>query len=576
MGSATKRSMTIQSSLADFLSAAGDAAYEWDMQADHIKWFGAWDKLFGASPPTNAQAFHNAIHPDDRHLVFGSDEQTFDRHYRIRIADGNMLWVHERGSAERENENAIVQRGLLRIVAKPVDRDAQQEMQGHDPLTGCFNRTYMALQIAKAIDAVRTSRRPWTYLVVGIDKMSFVNEAVGMEAGDALLRGVAARLNEIMPARALLGRVGGDMFGILLPEPLANDFRALADRLLQNFRDDPVVTSVTPLHITISLGGIKLLPAIKSPAEAMIFAEQALHEARLRGRNLFVEYTDSPERMQENRQLLELGRRIKDAFRNNGFKLAYQPVIETSTGQTLFYEALVRMFGDDGQIIPAARFVPAIEQLGLAFDLDRYVLDLAVKELELSPKLCLAVNISGLTASQTEWPNHVQTVLGHRHSVAERLIIEITETAAIVDVEETKRFVDQLRALGGTVAMDDFGAGFTSIRHLRSLSLSIMKIDKDLLHNLLTQPEQQHLVRMLIELARGLGLKTVAEGVETPEVADWFRREKVDMMQGYYFGKPSLDRPWIQKPVTAAVKPAEFFGNEQPAAPTTVRSTSFL
>ena len=96
----------------------------------------------------------------------------------------------------------------------------------------------------------------------------------------------------------------------------------------------------------------------------MIFAEQALHEARLRGRNLFVEYVDSPERTQENRQMLELGRRIKDAFRNNGFRLAYQPVIESATGRTLFYEALVRMFGDDGKPIPAAHFVPAIEQLG--------------------------------------------------------------------------------------------------------------------------------------------------------------------------------------------------------------------
>lgn len=573
------RVMTDHSSLADFLSAAGDAAYEWNLQTDHLTWFGAWDKLFGTNAPTNAETFNKVIHADDRHLIFGSDAYAFDRQYRLQLATGKVVWVHERGSTEVKDGRAVLQRGLLRIIAKPVDRAVQQEMSGNDALTGCFNRTHLMAQIAKALDAVKTSRRPWTYLVVGIDKMSFVNEAVGMEAGDALLRGVANRLTEIMPARALLGRVGGDMFGILLPDTLANDFRALADRLLQNFRDDPVVTNVTPLHITISVGGIKLLPIIKTPAEAMIYAEQALHEARLRGRNLFVEYIDSPERTHENRQLLELGSRIKDAFRNNSFRLAYQPVIETSTGQTLFYEALVRMFDEDGKMIPAAHFVPAIEQLGLAFTLDRHVLDLAVKELEQSPKLCLAVNISGLTASQTEWPDHVQNVLGNRHSVAERLIIEITETAAIVDVDETKRFVNQLRALGGTVALDDFGAGFTSIRHLRSLSLSIMKIDKDLLHNLLTQTEQQHLVRMLIELARGLGLKTVAEGVETAEVADWFRQEKVDMMQGYYFGRPSLDRPWIQQPVTAAVKPAEFFGAEQDpnaVAPTTVRSTSFL
>jgi len=203
------------------------------------------------------------------------------------------------------------------------------------------------------------------------------------------------------------------------------------------------------------------------------------------------------------------------------------------------------MFDDDGKMIPAAKFVPVVEQQGLATELDRHVLDLTVRELEAYPDLCLAMNISGLTAVQADWPDHVRSVLGTRRHVAERLIVEITETAAIVDVSETRRFVDCLREMGGRISLDDFGAGFTSIRHLRSLSLSIMKIDKDLLDDLLNNAEQQHIVRMLCEIARGLGLKTVAEGVETADVAQWLKGEKVDMMQGYYFGKPALERPWL-------------------------------
>ncbi|MFY9287203.1 MAG: GGDEF domain-containing phosphodiesterase, partial [Alphaproteobacteria bacterium] len=302
-----------------------------------------------------------------------------------------------------------------------------------------------------------------------------------------------------------------------------------------------------PLHITISIGGVKLPTVAKSATEAMIFAEQALHDAHQRGRNLFAEYVDSPERMLENRQLLELGERIKSAFKNNGFKLAFQPIIETASGKIVCYEALVRMFGDDGKPISAALFVPAIEQLGLAFELDRLVLDLAVKELEEHPDLSLAINVSGLTAAQADWPEHVKNILGFRRSVAERLVVEITETAAIVDVTETRKFVDQLRELGGRVSLDDFGAGFTSIRHLRSLAVSIMKIDKDLLHNILTNAEQQHLVLALIELAHGLGLQIVAEGIETAEIADWMKRARVDMMQGYYFGKPALGKPWLEE-----------------------------
>jgi diguanylate cyclase (GGDEF)-like protein len=545
--------MTIMSSLTELLSASGDAAYDWDLRANRIDWFGAWEKLFGGPAPATSEVFYDLICADDRHIVFGNDDHNLNRQFRIRGPEGRLIWVHEQGSTEIENGQVVRQRSILRIVEKLPEQIAPHETHGRDTLTNCYNRTHMLAQITKAMEASRASRRPAAYLVLGIDKMSFVNEAVGMEAGDALLRGVAERLSQVMPTRAMLARVGGDMFGILLPEPLGSDFKTLAERVLQSFRDQPVVTSVTPLHITISIGGVRLPTVAKNATEAMIFAEQALHDAHQRGRNLFVEYLDSPERAQENRKLLELGERIKSAFKNDGFRLAFQPIVETSTGKVVAYEALVRMFSDDGKPIAAAAFVPAIEQLGLAFELDSRVLDLAVRELEAYPDLCLAVNVSGLTAVHADWPAHMKRMLGGRRNVAERLIIEITETAAIVDVSETRYFIDSLIELGGRVSLDDFGAGFTSIRHLRSLSLSIMKIDKDLLHNILTNAEQQHLVQALIGLAHGLKLQVVAEGVETAEVADWLHRARVDMLQGYYFGRPSLERPWLAGTKTESV-----------------------
>lgn len=538
--------MTDISPLSDFLTLLGSAGYDWDLRKDEIRWFGDWKPLFGAEgqAPINSKTFFDAVMTEDRPTVFGQESgETFDRNYRLRLSGGAVRWVHEYGTLEMEGGQPVRQRGLLRAIEKPLTL-ISSDFSGRDSLTGCFDRNHMLTLLTRGMDAARTARKNAAYLVVGIDKMSFVNEAVGMVAGDALLRGVAERLTQIMPARAALARVGGDMFGILLPEPLGNDMPQLAERILQSVRDYPIMTSVTPLHITVSIGGCRLPAIAKSGTEAMIFAEQALHSAHQRGRNLFDEYLDSPERMQENRQLLELGESIKQAFKQNGFRLAYQPIIDAASGQTLFYEALVRMFEPDGKPIAAAKFVPAIEQLGLAFQLDRLVLDMAVREMKAAPDLSLAINISGLTAAQADWPEHMERVLKDCPDVARRLVIEITETAAIVDVTETRRFVDSLRALGGRVALDDFGAGFTSIGHLRSLALSIMKIDKDLLHNLLTASEQQHLVRSLIELARGLGLQTIVEGVENEEIAAWFRSEKIDMMQGYYFGKPSLERTW--------------------------------
>lgn len=573
--------MTPPLQISTLLTATGDIGYVWDLLADHIAWYGPVAKIFGegAEPPANSQGFYNLITADDRPIVFGGEESSLDRHYRLTLPAGGVVWVHERGSVDNEGGKAVRQHGILRLTEKPQDKIIYAEMHGRDTLTGCLDRGHMMTHVARAIEGAKTSRRTAMYLVVGIDKMSFVNEAVGMEAGDMLLRGTAERLAQLMPARAVLARVSGDMFGLLLPEPLGGDYKILAERILQSFRDHPVTTMVTPLHITVSVGGARLSSVAKTATEAMIFAEQALHDAHQRGRNMFVEYLDSPERAQENRQLLELSERIKHAFKNDSFRLAYQPIIETSTGLILFYEALVRMFDDKGQPIAAAQFVPAIEQLGLAPELDKRVLDLAVKDMESYPDLYLAINVSGLTAATAHWPEHVQKVLSNRPHVAKRLVIEITETAAIVDVGETRRFVESLRELGGRVALDDFGAGSTSIRHLRSLSLSIMKIDKDLLHNLISNAEQQHLVRMLIELARGLGLKTVAEGVETEDVAEWLRHEKVDMMQGYYFGRPSLDKPWLQ--LKGAAAPAErtstMLGTTPiEAGPATIRAAAFV
>jgi diguanylate cyclase (GGDEF)-like protein len=533
--------------LQDFLSAIGAVGYEWDMRADTIAWFGNWRTIFGdePNPPTNSQEFYDRVCADDRAIVFGNDSFALDRQFRVKRNDGTIVWVLERGKIEHDNGHPISQRAVIRVSEKSSDRALSVDHRGGDLLTGVLDRRQMLDQIAKAFEFAKVSRRAAGYLVVGIDKMSFVNEAVGVEAGDAVLRGVAERLKLIMPSRSRLGRVGGDMFGILLPEPLGNDIKKIAETILHGFRDQPVITRVTPLHITVSVGGVRIPTNARNATEAMICAEQSLHEARHRGRNLFVEYLDSPERAQQNRQLLELGERIKHAFKNDGFRLAYQPMISAKSGETVCYEALVRMFDSDGKPVPAAHFVPAIEQLGLAYELDKLVLGMAVKELEAAPELCLAINVSGLTAVQVNWPDHVQSVLGGRADIAERLVFEITETAAIVDVSETKRFVELIRKLGSHVSLDDFGAGFTSIRHLRSLSLSVMKIDKELLLDILTNAEQQHLVLVLIELAHGLMLKVVAEGVETADVGDWLRRAKVDMLQGYFFGKPSFDKPWL-------------------------------
>ncbi|MFA5040145.1 MAG: GGDEF and EAL domain-containing protein [Bdellovibrionales bacterium] len=541
--------MTEFSDLSNVLSAAGDVAYDWDLSNDTIVWYGAWNNLFQAEkPPQDSQALYHVLHPDDRPIFFSSETSVLNRQFRIHTTSNRVIWIHERGRSENDdNKHPIRQRAVWRIIDQPAHGIAPSEESHRDALTGCLKRHTMQSQLARTIENAKLSRRVASYLVVDIDKMSFVNAAIGADGGDAVLRGVANRLSQIIPTRATLGRVAGDTFGILLPEPLGNDLQVLAERVIDDFRNSPLIAANAPLHVTVSVGGVRMPTVAKSANEAMIFAEQALHMARQRGLNSFIEYIDSPERVQENRQLLELGERIKRAFKTNSFRLAYQPIVEATSGLPVCYEVLVRMIGDDNKPIPAALFVPMIEQMGLANELDRMVFAMALRDMDAVPELNLAINVSGFTASQAEWPEFVRSVLEGRPDVAKRLTVEITETAVLVDVGETKRLVNTLKDLGARASLDDFGAGSTSIRYLRELGISIMKIDKDLLKDILINREQQHLVSVLIDLAHGLGIETVAEGVETPEVAAWLRKTKVDYMQGYLFGKPSLERPGTKK-----------------------------
>lgn len=537
----------------DLITASGHIGYQWNLQSDTIVWFGSWQSLFGSEqkePPSNAEELSAYVLASDHHLVFNDASPVFDKEYRFRRPDGSLVWVHEHGLVTFENGRPILQQALLRpIHASSQQTGSTYTSPDRDPLTGRPNRDCIRAVIDKILKGPREARYKSAYLVVGIDNLSFVNEAIGTKTADLLLCAVADRLNELCPTRALVGRVAGDIFGILLPD-MAKEKETLTQKILNSFNDHALITTETSLHLSVCIGSLTFSETESDAAEVMIHAEQALQEAGASGNGKHVAYIESERRGRRNRAILEIGERIKYALKKDGLHLAFQPVVHAQTGQIEFYEVLSRLFDKDGNLMPAADFIPVVEQMGLAPEFDRHVLNLSIKELGACDTLHLAVNISGLTAALPDWPCYVESKLNARPDIARRLIIEITENAAVLDIAKIRCLVDSLHRMGSSVALDDFGAGSTSIRHLRDLSLAIMKIDRDLLTNILISPEQQHLVRMLTSMAHGLGLRVVAEGIETEDVAEWLRSEDVDMLQGYHLGRPSLDRPWRAQETT--------------------------
>jgi diguanylate cyclase (GGDEF)-like protein len=539
------------------LTAAGDLAYEWDLLTDGIAWQGSIEAMLGLAEPSDivsGRALAARLNPDDlllrqqRLTAHWTRHATFDCEYRVRIANGGFAWVHDRGAAVfDEAGRPIRMSGIWRLI---TSRKAQEMRAEHaancDALTGHFNKN----RLREALDHVLSSSlrcgSAGGYLAIGVDKLTAVKETLGAGVAEAVIVAISQRLDRSLRVSDVIGRVGGDLFGIVLSNCAEEHVAAAADKILSAVSRVPIMTSAGPVHVTVSVGSATFPEQAKTSYEVMTCAESALAEAKRAGRNCFVPHRLSREQREEHRLGVALGERVQRALDEDRLVFAYQPVIDSASGKVDYYECLLRMLAEDGSIISAAEFMPIIEQLGFIRTIDRYVLDRAVTEVAAHPGICLGFNISGLTATDYAWLRAITSMLKGKPEIARRLVIEITETAALHDIEETARFVGALRELGCRVALDDFGAGFTSLRHLQALAVDTVKLDGSFVRNLAHNYDNQLFVRHLLRLADGLGLDTVAECVETAREAAILRREGVRFMQGYHFGKPSVARPWIE------------------------------
>jgi diguanylate cyclase (GGDEF)-like protein len=544
------------------LAAAGDVAYVWDIDSDALHWLSGLENL-GFSATTRlprGHAFAERINPDDlllrqqqlqAHYACGA---RFDCEYRIRLESGEFAWVHERGAAEFDDARRPKRfLGVLRLVTARKHQEQQLEhYANYDELTGHFNKKRLREVLDHLLAASFRASSPGAYLAIGVDKLASINDAFGYKAADQVLVEIGHRLDQCLRASDVIGRVGGDRFGIVLAHCAEAHIAAAAEKILTAVNRVPIDTAIGPVYATVSIGSVAFPEQAKTAYEVMTRAESALAEAKRAGRDCFVPYRLTEEQRSRNRVGMALGERVQRALKEGRLKLAYQPVVSATTGAIDYHECLLRMIAEDGQVVMAGAFVPAIEQLGFIRIIDRFVLETAVAEVAASKQICLGINVSGLTATDRPWLRAFTSLLRDKPDVARRLLVEITETEALHDIEESVRFVGTLRDLGCRVALDDFGAGFTSLRHLQALAVDIVKIDGSFVRNLTQSAENQVFLRHLVGLARGLNLQTVAECVETAEEAAILRREGVGFLQGYYFGAPSLEKPWLN-PAAAPV-----------------------
>jgi EAL domain-containing protein (putative c-di-GMP-specific phosphodiesterase class I) len=236
---------------------------------------------------------------------------------------------------------------------------------------------------------------------------------------------------------------------------------------------------------------------------------------------------------------------LRAALREHRFLFAFQPVVCASTGKVDYFECLLRMRDEHGSIVCGVEFIRTAEDLGFIGLIDHYVLEKTVHELSVDPEVRLGFNISGLTVCNQEWLRSLVALLHKRPEIARRLVVEITETAAVGDIGDSAYFVDTLRRIGCRVALDDFGAGYTSLRHLEMLPLDIVKIDGSIVRTLTSNRQQRGVLRHLVGLTKNFGFSTVAECIEKAADAVLLRAEGIGYLQGYFVGRPTIERGYF-------------------------------
>ena len=532
--------------------ASLEVAFDWTLSDDRIVWDGATEIL---SPFANSgsldrgSGFLNWLGASARErieaILKNATDITFDLEFQA-ASPVETAWFELRGAAISGSQGEMERMaGIVRLVTERV-RHAQRltYLATRDELTGHLNRTTLRSELARAIDVARKGERQCAYLVAAIDRLAVINEAYGFGAADEVIVAVSERLAASLYENDLIGRIAGNKLGIVLSSCSEEEMSTIAGRLRNVVRSEVISTRRGVVSATISVGAVLLPSSASSGQEAMLRAEEALDRARAGGRDGYTIYAPSPQREMARLRLMSVADEVAAALGENRLVFAYQPIVSATSHTPVHYECLLRLARSDGTILQAGQFIPAAEQLGLVGQVDRRALEMAVAELHAYPDISLAVNVSGTIASDRCWLESFIHYVQMNRGIAPRLVIELTETAALNDFEEGTRFISNLRELGCKVAIDDFGAGFTSFRNLKMLRVDIVKIDGAFVRGLAASRENQIFVRTLVELAKHFRLETVAEWVGSEEEAKLLESLGVEYFQGFHCGEPSICPSW--------------------------------
>ncbi|KQY97427.1 diguanylate cyclase [Pseudolabrys sp. Root1462] len=544
----------------EILRMVGEAAYEWRLDSDGLTWSAHAAAVLGiadtAAIETGAGFARvidasggvsrlEAIQAANRHD--SGDGVSYEAQYAFKRPDGSTTWLEDTGrwfaGADGKPARAC---GVVRAIDARHEREQELiKLAKFDSLTGELNRTAVIDVLSATLDETIRFRSSCGFLLAAIDNLGQLNDSYGFDITEEVIAQVAKRIRARVRGKDYFGRISGNKFAVVLTKCTPDELTVAADRLLAGVRDEPIVTSAGPVAVTITIGGVTAPRHAGTLSEVLSRSQDALASARDKRLGSFAAYRPSVERDALRKESLRATDEIIAALNDRRISLAFEPVANAAQHSVAFYECLIRAHREDGVQLAAGDIIPAAERLGLVRMLDHRVLELVVDELVAAPHLCTSVNVSPASALDPGWWSGLGAMLRANAGVGERLIVEITETAAIHDIDDARGFVSRAKDFGCRIAIDDFGAGNTSFRNLRRLGVDIIKIDGAFVQNLTKSEDDRAFVQTMIDLAHRLRIRSVAEWVQDEEAARLLSGWGCDYLQGAFVGLASSERPWL-------------------------------
>lgn len=459
-----------------------------------------------------------------------------------KLAKGNIN-VSFDSDSDGDEEIVAISSALNTTIAALKNRDHElQQLANYDSLTGLLNKFNFNIKLKEEIERITAENDSSALLFIDLDQFKHVNDNLGHAAGDRLLVQVADLLKSRIREEDVLSRFGGDEFTIIAKSVNATEAKKIADSIVKSMHDFVFIEGNKSYNIFCSIGLAMIDPDGSTADEMFSQADMACFQAKSKGRNCYHMY-DVIEQ-EQNRIETDFGwaKRIKDSMTDGSLSLYYQPIVSLMDEGVEHYEALLRMHSDNGEVLLPGAFLSAAERLGLAVEIDYWVIRNAFEQVkqfnEQGKTINLAVNLSGRVFEAPNLVKEVRKLLKQSNINPEDIVFEVTEQTAVRQLDRARRRINELMKLGFRFALDDFGVGFSSFNYLKKLPVEYLKIDGSFVVGMTEDPVDQAMIKAMIQIANILDKKIVAEHVEDKATLEMLKEFGADYAQGFFVGEP--------------------------------------